>query len=280
MPASVEPYALLAAAAAGGDISAFLEVWLREDLLPDEESAVFREYYRSYVRYFGPYLKHHYRNQTGELMALLSNAPAARVLEVGCGCGTESLWMAVRGHTVTAVDVSETMLKVAVARRGILEQVLGRELACDLQKKSVLDMDGGHYDLIWMEQAFHHLEPRAAIVEKIGSLLRPGGQLVICEANAWNPLTQLLMFKLRGTRTIITYNGVSWGNERILTATRLRREFERCGIEQISLRYFRTLPNRRWADTLTARTGFFDDADRWWMRPFYAHYNYVGRKRD
>jgi 2-polyprenyl-3-methyl-5-hydroxy-6-metoxy-1,4-benzoquinol methylase len=280
MPAPAEPHALLAAAVRGEDISAFLEVWLREDLLPGDEAEVFREYYRSYQRNFGPYVKHHYRNQTRELMAKLADEPAARVLEVGCGCGTESLWMAVRGCSVTAVDVSEAFLKVAATRKDVLEQALGRQLACEFHNKSVLNLDGGPYDLIWMEQAFHHLEPRAAIVKKISGLMRPGGRLVVSENNAWNPLQQLVLFRLRGTRTIITYNGVIWGNERILTAGRLRREFERCGIEQISLRYFRTLPNRRWADALTARTGFFDDADRWWMRPLYTHYNYVGRKRD
>jgi 2-polyprenyl-3-methyl-5-hydroxy-6-metoxy-1,4-benzoquinol methylase len=271
---------MLAAAASGGDISAFLEVWLREDLLPDEDAAVFREYYRSYQRNFGHYVKHHYRNQTRELMTQLEDEPAARVLEVGCGCGTESLWMAVRGFRVTAVDVSKSLLRVAVARKGILERALGRQLACEFNCKSVLDLDDGPYDLIWMEQAFHHLEPRAAIVQKISSLLRPGGRLIVSECNAWNLLQQLVLFKLRGTRTIITHNGVVWGHERILTAGRLRREFERGGIEQISVRYFRMLPNRRWADTLTARLGLFDDADRWWVRPFYTHYNFVGRKRD
>jgi 2-polyprenyl-3-methyl-5-hydroxy-6-metoxy-1,4-benzoquinol methylase len=271
---------LLSAAVANEDIGAFLEVWLREDLLPVEDAAILRDYYRTYQRNFGSYVKHHYRNQTRELMAELETRPAARVLEIGCGCGTESLWLAAHAHHVTAVDVSDSLLKVAAARKDILEQALGRRLECAFHKMSVLDMDDDPYDLIWMEQAFHHLEPRAAIVKKIGSLIRPGGSLVISESNAWNPLQQLVLFKLRGMKTIITYNGVPWGHERILTPGRLRREFERIGVEQVSLRYFRTLPNRPWADSLTARIGLFDDVDRWWMRPLYTHYNFVGRKRD
>jgi 2-polyprenyl-3-methyl-5-hydroxy-6-metoxy-1,4-benzoquinol methylase len=278
MPAT-QPYAHLAAVVAEGDISEFLEVWLRRNLLPDEEAGALYAYYRSYRRNFGPYLKHHYRNQTRELMVLLEAEPSARVLEVGCGCGTESLWMAAQGVTVAAVDVTESFLNVAAARKKILECALGHRLECEFHRKSILDMEGGPYDLIWMEQAFHHLEPRAAIVEKIGGLLRPGGHLVVSENNAWNPLQQLVLFKMRGTKTIVDVDGVPWGNERILTAGRLRRQFERCGIEKITLRYFRTLPNRHWSDMLTARIGMFDDADRWWMRPFYTHYNYVGRKR-
>jgi 2-polyprenyl-3-methyl-5-hydroxy-6-metoxy-1,4-benzoquinol methylase len=175
--------------------------------------------------------------------------------------------------------VSESFLEVAAKRKDALERALDRPLACEFRNSSVLHLDEPPYDLVWMEQAFHHLEPRDAIVERIGALIRPGGRLLVSECNAWNPLQQLMLLKLRGTRTIMTYQGVPWGHERILTPGRLRRHFERCGVEQISLRFFRTLPNRGWADALTSRLGMFDDVDRWWLRPLYTHYNYAGRKR-
>jgi 2-polyprenyl-3-methyl-5-hydroxy-6-metoxy-1,4-benzoquinol methylase len=279
MKNTLGPLARLAAAAQGGDISAFLDVWLREDLLLEKDASVLRTYYRSYARHFGAYAKHHYRNQTRELMVDPRDRPGARMLEIGCGCGTESLWFAVRGFKVTAADVSEDFLKVAGARKALLERALGRTLACEFRHVSVLDLDEEPFDLVWMEQAFHHLEPRDAVVRKISGLLRPGGRLFISECNAWNPLQQLVLLRLRGTNTIITHQGVPWGHERILTPWRLRSHFAPFGIEQVGLRYFRTLPNREWADWLTSRVGMFDDADHWWMRSFYTHYNYLGIKR-
>lgn len=262
--------------------SEFLAAWLAEDGLPDADREVFRAYYRHYARSFRAHVRRAYDHTLAPVATRLRELPPnGRVLEIGAGCGTEALYFALLGADVTAVDISGTRLGVARRRAEILQREFRKPLACEFILTSLLDFRPPEpFDLIWMEQAFHHLEPRAAIVQKISSLLRPGGRLIVSECNAWNLLQQLVLFKLRGTRTIITHNGVVWGHERILTAGRLRREFERGGIEQISVRYFRMLPNRRWADTLTARLGLFDDADRWWVRPFYTHYNFVGRKRD
>lgn len=268
-----------ASAGAAGDISTFLDAWLHTDLLTGAEAAAFDHYYASYKRNFGPYIQHHYRNQTRELQQLLGERGPLRVLEVGCGCGTESLWMSLCGHSVKAIDVSEKLLRVARARKRLLEEATGREVDCDFELKSVLELEEGGYDLVWLEQAFHHLEPRAAVAEKISRLLQPGGHLLISESNAWNPLLQLMLYRLRGTRTIINHNGVMWGNERILTPGMLSRVFRPHGINPVSVRYFRMLPNRVWAERLARLTGIFDGADHWWLRPFYTHYNYVGCKQ-
>lgn len=268
----------MAAAAGAGDISAFLEAWLRTDVLTGEEAAAFDHYYASYKRNFGPYIRHHYRNQTRELQQYLDRQCPLRVMEVGCGCGTESLWMSLHGHSVKAIDVSDKLLRVAGTRKRLLEDAMGRELDCDFELKSVLDMDESGYDLVWLEQAFHHLEPREAVTEKISCLLRPGGHLVVSESNAWNPLLQLMLYRLRGTKTVIKHHGVTWGNERVLTPGMLGREFRSHGINPVSVRYFRMLPNRSWAERLTALTGVFDDTDHWWLQPLYTHYNYVGCK--
>src|SRR5579875_1763419 len=39
--------------------------------------------------------------------------PGSKVLEVGCGIGTEAVFLAVRGMQVTAVDISESAIKTA-----------------------------------------------------------------------------------------------------------------------------------------------------------------------
>lgn len=279
LPNTRDPLPAWASVQAAGDIGAFLAAWLQADLLSGEEAAAFARYYASYRRSFGPYMRHHYRNQTRELQDCLQGRARLRILEVGCGCGTESLWMALHGHAVRALDVSEKLLRVARARKQLLENAAHDRLDCEFELQSVLDLRDGGFDLIWMEQAFHHLEPRPDIVAKLGSLLAPGGRLIISESNAWNPLLQLMLYRLRGTKTVIRYNGVTWGNERVLTPGSLRRLLQPQGIEMESMRYYRMLPNRRWAETLTGRAGIFDDSDHAWLRPLYTHYNFVGRKR-
>ena len=70
------------------------------------------EAYRS-----GAYLeKWHYDHPSPELVALVSCGlikPGARVLEVGCGAGTDSIYLAGAGVTVTGWDISQTAVDLA-----------------------------------------------------------------------------------------------------------------------------------------------------------------------
>lgn len=44
--------------------------------------------------------------------------PPSRALEVGCGSGTNAIWLAEHGFEVTAIDMSATALGLAQAKRG------------------------------------------------------------------------------------------------------------------------------------------------------------------
>jgi SAM-dependent methyltransferase len=259
-----------------GSIADFLEFWLQSPVLPPEHQAVFDYYYRSYKRHFGPYLKHWYARQTAELMALISRSGRPNVLEVGCGCGTESLWAALAGARVTAIDISRDLLAVAEERLAWIARRTGRTLDCRILYRSILDTeDLGTFDIVYMEQAFHHLEPRAEVVRRIAELAAPGGRVVIAEANGWNPLMQLKLLALRGTRTVITREGHSWGHERITVPAALIRLFGAHGLERESLEYYRVLPNLRGADALL----WLDRRVPAALRPLFTHFNLVLRKR-
>ena len=187
-------------------ISDFLQWWLNEDYLQGEQLNTFKNYYRSYVSNFGRYIKDQYGQQTKELFEELAEDKSKKILEVGCGCGTEALWLAMHGYSVTAVDVSEELLEVARSRKIILEQYLGRDLPCQFISQSLLDITINKYDVIWMEQTFHHLEPRDDVLIKLGELLHHGGRLVISETNGWNLAIQAQFFKGRGFNTVMYMN--------------------------------------------------------------------------
>ena len=130
-------------------ISDFLQWWLNEDYLQGEQLNTFKNYYRSYVSNFGRYIKDQYGQQTKELFEELAEDKSKKILEVGCGCGTEALWLAMHGYSVTAVDVSEELLEVARSRKIILEQYLGRDLPCQFISQSLLDITKNKYDVIY-----------------------------------------------------------------------------------------------------------------------------------
>lgn len=230
-------------------IAGFLEFWLRENPLQGRERAEFENYYRSYLTRFSAYVRSHFVDQTREITALIKGASRPRVLEVGAGCGTESLWFAMLGAEVTGIDVATERLDVARTRQRWLESRLQRRLPLAFLESSLFDFQPVEpFDFVWMEMAYHHLEPRERVFAHIGKLLRPGGAVVICEVNGWNPMLQGQFFIQRGWKTRVEYVDAQgrrheYGNERITTPRALRRELCSSGFTVTSMRHFRMLPN-------------------------------------
>jgi len=256
-------------------IAKFLGFWLSNQVLEEGEQRTFDYYYRSYKKHFGPYLQHYYERQTRELMALIRFRARTRVLEVGCGCGTETLWAALHGASVTGIDISAELLSVAQQRLAWLEKETEQSLNCRFLRSSVLDLDeGGAFDIVYIEQALHHIEPRQQLIERLSALVAPGGHLIISEANGWNPFLQIRLFRMRGTRTIIMHDGHLWGHERITVPWALVRPFRRHGLFPVTLNYYRALPNVAAADKLLS----LDRALPQMLRPLFTHFNLVLRK--
>lgn len=261
-------------------ISDFLALWLTRDLLAPAEQETLIGYYAGYRRRFPARLQHYYRRQIQDVLDLIRAKPGTRVLEIGCGTGTESLWMAMHDATVEAIELAKPRFEVANARKVVLESDLGRQLKCEFINGSLMDVPAAQqYDIVWMEQAFHHLEPRTEVVDKIAALLQPGGHVVISEANALNPLLQAQLFLQRGFKTVGEFTDeigrrYPYGNERILSAGSLARLLTQAGIETVSIEHFRVFPNSPVWDNLLE----LELAVPGWLRPLFTHYNYVGRK--
>lgn len=230
-------------------ISDFLSFWLKSNPLTGPERAVFDRYYGGYRRRFGPYLRHHFAEQTREVTAMVRARPGLRLLEVGAGCGTESLWFALQGADVTAIDLATDRLAVARARRDWLQARVAKPLRAEFVEQSLFGFEPARpFEVIWMEQTFHHIEPREEVFPKLFSLLSPGGTLVISESNAWNLPMQLQLFMRRGFKTktfTVDPAGrkVPYGNERITTPQALANGLRGAGFRIEGIKAFRLLPN-------------------------------------
>ncbi len=262
------------------NISQFLETWLNNNFLSSKEQIIFNKYYQSYINHFGKYLKYYYAQQTVELMNIIRTQKDPAILEIGCGCGTESLWMALNNAKVLGVDIQEKRLAVARKRKQIMEQHLKKELPVNFESRSLFDLDTSNkYDIIWMEQTFHHLEPRDTVFDRLSELLKENGYIIISEVNAWNMAFQLLLFKQRGFKTISEFTDEtgklhSYGIERIITPMTLCKEFKKRDVMKEKVRYFRLLPNIKIADKLL----FIERKVPHLLKPLFTHYNFVGKK--
>lgn len=99
--------------------------------------------------------------------------PVGRVLDVGCGTGTNSIWLAGRGFDVLGLDISETA--VAMARTKADEQ--GCECRFEVGDIFVEDSREDTFDFVFDMGCFHTFDDpvdQAALAARIASLLKPG----------------------------------------------------------------------------------------------------------
>jgi len=109
------------------------------------------------------------------LAALMGDITGARALDLGCGSGTHSTWLAERGAQVVGVDLSSTML--ALARERAHERGIQLEL-CLADISRALPFANATFDLALTATALHYVADLATTMREIARILKPGASLI------------------------------------------------------------------------------------------------------
>ena len=110
-----------------------------------------------------------------------------RVLEVGCGIGTDSINFARAGAQLTAVDLSSESLRIARERA----EVMGVADSIDFRQANAEELasvvDDGPYDLIYSFGVIHHTPHPEAALAQMRALTAPGGtlKLMVYHRRSW-----------------------------------------------------------------------------------------------
>ena len=128
-------------------------------------------------------------------------APDARILEVGCGTGQMSLYLARGGRLVIGADLTRASLQLgaAAARRFGVDGV--QFVETDLHRAGLRN---GAFDVVYTSGVLHHTpDPRRSFAHLV-PLLRPGGIIVV---GLYNALARL---PLRLRRCVARLTGFRW----------------------------------------------------------------------
>lgn len=109
-----------------------------------------------------------------------------RILDLACGLGEASVYFALRGAEVTAVDLSGEMLDLC-GRLGALHGVTVRRVKCGAEE---LDIAGESMDLVYGGNILHHCDP-ARVAWETRRVLRSGGKAAFYDPMPYNPIINL-----------------------------------------------------------------------------------------
>jgi len=115
------------------------------------------------------------------IMGLLKPPPASLFLDAGCGVGDHSARIGRHGLHCIGVDISETILENArenISRQGLEETVSFRS-----EQLEQLSFDDNHFDFVHCRGVLMHIPDWERALGELCRVLKPGGKLIVIEAN-------------------------------------------------------------------------------------------------
>jgi len=106
------------------------------------------------------------------------------VLELGCGTGKNTIWLAEHARSTIALDASSRMLSVA---RGRISSPNVRFLQHDI--RAPLPIESESVDVVIIDLVLEHVEALGTVFREATRVLRAGAALFLCELH---PVRQML----------------------------------------------------------------------------------------
>ncbi|MFH1029705.1 MAG: class I SAM-dependent methyltransferase [bacterium] len=132
-----------------------------------------------------------FANYSGDLLdgtkKFLKDVTGKKVLEIGCGNGELSVWMAKNGADVFGVDISDESIKIAERRSA--ENATQNNTHFYARPAEQLLFEDCYFDIVFINVSLHHLEVDIALKE-FKRVLKPKGILIAIEPLAFSRTIQ------------------------------------------------------------------------------------------
>jgi ubiquinone/menaquinone biosynthesis C-methylase UbiE len=143
--------------------------------------------------------------------ANFSGARGLKVLEIGCGLGTDGAQFAEAGADYTGVDLTEAAVELA-RRRFELFDLPGTFQTADAENLSFADES---FDLVYSHGVLHHTPETAKAIQEIHRVLRSRGRAVVMlyHRGSYNYRVNISLFRRAGARLLKWETGIKLVNK-------------------------------------------------------------------
>jgi SAM-dependent methyltransferase len=190
-----------------------------EPFLP-EEREYFRKYYEEVglLTNWGKRFFHQHFSKTfwAASSFLMEGNTRPTIVDLGCGCGTQSLFLALKGAKIIALDMDSVALSLIEKRKRFYEEKLQRALDVSIRCLNVFDVDFGAFAPVhglYSQFAFNMMQPTVKLLESISPHFDPRARVAILDGNNLCWLSRLLPSRRR----------------KVCSPPQLRKEFEHRG---------------------------------------------------
>ena len=141
------------------------------------------------------------------LAADFASARDLKVLEVGCGLGTDGAQFAGAGADYTGVDLTDAAVDLA-QKRFTLFRLPGKFQTADAEN---LDFADNSFDVVYSHGVLHHTPDTARAIQEIHRVLRPGGRAVVMlyHRDSYNYRVNISVLRRAGAHLLRWKPGVS-----------------------------------------------------------------------
>jgi SAM-dependent methyltransferase len=171
----------------------------------------------------------------------------AKILDLGCGYGTNSFMLGSVGHEVTGTTLEYYFDKIENRRQYWNKHFDTSNVQFKYENIFKSAYPDNSFDYILVQDTLHHIEPIADALKILKRILKPDGSIIVIEENGNNIFNGVKNFKLRGFKRIVKYydeklqETMLFGNENTRSFKKWKRIFEAAGfkIDDNSLEYIR-----------------------------------------
>lgn len=207
------------------------------------------------------------RSFADDMRRILADLPLpaqAKVLDVACGDGSFSVWLAERidqQGQVIGLDRSGAYLNIA--QRAAAENNVADRVRFDLSDSATLPFDDNSFDLVWCAHSLYSLPDTQATLKEMLRVTRPGGTVAVLENDPLHhlllpwPMEIELAVRQAHVQAIV---GTEGDNAPLYVGRDLRQVLTEAGVQNCEVRTYTAVRNAPLsADDCTFVTGYLAD---------------------